>query len=414
MDIEKIIPEIATFVELRAGIKPQAVGNSMWARAIRKRMEATEISKGGDYLRKVTTNAAEFQMLVELIVVPETWFFRERPALDFMVALVKSQEDLGRKIPWRILSLACATGEEAYSIAMVLADAGIPLHRFSIEGVDISKAALELAKTGIYGSNSFRNKATLMHKSNFERQGERWSVNDKIRSRVKFSLENVISPQFTFNRRKYDVIFCRNLLIYFSPTVQLQVLDTCEKLLEESGVIVLGPAESEVARLSGFVPVGPRNACSFYRRPRGKATPKVLGKKSTSSTSMYQRKAVEAPVVAALDPQIELLNRAIELANEGHLKGSMDACQLYLKRYEPHAQIYFLLGALHVASNDDDKAAYYFEKAVYLIPTHYEALVNLALIADRKGDKARSQLFWRRARKQQSEIAASSNETEKS
>jgi len=412
MDVEKIIPEIAAFVELRAGIKPDAVGHSMWGRAIRKRMEATEINKPYDYLRKATTNAAEFQMLMELIVVPETWFFRERPALDFMVAMIKSQEELGRKTPWRILSLACATGEEPYSIAMVLADAGVPLHRFAIEGVDISKVALELAKAGLYGSNSFRNKATLMHKANFERQGERWSVHESIRNRVKFSLENVMSPQFAFNRRKYDIIFCRNLLIYFSSTAQLQVLDTCERIMEESGIIILGPAESEVARLSGFVSVGPRNACAFYRRPRGKATPKVLGKKSAAPPPV-ETKHPEAPATASLDPKIELLNRAIELANEGRLRNSMDACQLYLQRYEPHSQIYFLLGALHVASNEDDKAAYFFEKAVYLTPNHYEALVNLALIADRKGDKVQSEQFWRRARKQQAEIAASSNEKEK-
>jgi chemotaxis protein methyltransferase WspC len=404
MDIESIIPEIAMIVERRVGIKPQAVGDSTWLRAVRKRMEALDICKADDYFRKVTSNAAEFHQLVELIVVPETWFVRERSAIDFMVAFIKNQEDIGRRIPWRILSMACATGEEAYSIAMVLYDAGVPLSRFTIEGVDISKVALDVAKKASYGSNSFRNKATLMHRGNFEKVEDRYVVRQDIRNRVKFTFENVARSQFYFNRRKYDIIFCRNLLIYFSSEVQSQLLTFCEQILDENGALFFGPAESEVARLAGFVPIGPRNACAFQRRPLGKATPKVLKPKMVQSSAAI----VEEPSIKLehhnIAPQKELLKQAIEYANEGHLKRAYELCQQYLKNYEPNTEIYFLLGAIHVASKEDEKADHYFQKAVYLSPDHYDALVNLALISERRGDNEQAQLFWKRARKQHDKL----------
>lgn len=96
---------------------------------------------------------------------------------------------------------------------------------------------------------------------------------------------------------------------------------------------------------------------------------------------------------------LAIFNEAQALANVGDVDDARLACHRYISLYGGNAKIFFLLGMLEVAARRDDEAAQHFKKAVYLEPTHYEALVNLALIADRRGAAEEADRFWRRARK---------------
>lgn len=408
VELETVIPDVAKVIELRFGLKSQAIGYNTWRRAIRKRMEAVKIDMPATYVQRLVRARGELQALVELLVVPETWFFRDRAALDQLAVYARNQEERGRTKPWHILSLACATGEEAYSIAMVLHDIGIPLNRFSVEGVDISKTALDIARKGSYGANSFRTNLTLMHRRNFDKIESGYEVHESIRNRVKFIQENIASPQFGIGRKKYDAIFCRNLLIYFTSHIQQQVFDSCNRLLDEGCLLILGPTESELARLAGFEPFGPRNACAFSKRMRH-----PIDKPSWRETAAMNRihHAVEVvqkhtPQEGSLSPtdsvdrRSEWLAQAMKLADEGQIEASISICQKYIERFEASADIYFLLGALQLAERNDDAALTYLQKAIYLAPKHYDSLVNLALIAERKGERDQAELYWRRARKQ--------------
>ncbi len=423
-EADRFVSSIAAHIEQNIGIKSQVVGDGAWLRAIRKRMEALQITDGKEYYKRLTTFRDELQAFSELVLVPETWFFRDRAALDHLAVWVKARCDEGRTKPWRILSLACATGEEAYSIAMILHDIGIPSHRFSVEGVDVSKKALGVAKAAVYGPNSFRDRLTLMHKRHFDKvaiprkdfpgiatdrvEGS-YLVHKNIRDRVHFSWANVISIQFYARRKKYDVIFCRNLLIYFSSAVQKRVLDICNNLLEDDGLLVMGPTESEVARLAGFVPVGPRNAFTFSKRPKVAAPvadhswrEAAAMKTIHQAIEMAQQKVPQELPISTTDTadrRSEWLNNAMRLADEGRITEAIALCKDYVERFEANADIYFLLGTLYMASRADDEATIYFQKAVYLTPSHYHGLVNLALLAQRRGDKAQAELFWKRARK---------------
>ena len=90
--LEKVIPDVAKLVESRVGIRPQSVGNHAWIRALRLRMEAAQVARPALYLQRVQSSAAEFQALIELLVVPETWFFRERAGLDYFTTQMKKKE----------------------------------------------------------------------------------------------------------------------------------------------------------------------------------------------------------------------------------------------------------------------------------------------------------------------------------
>ena len=196
--------------------------------------------------------------------MPETWFFRDRVAVDFLVTHIRAQESLGRIAPWRILSLGCATGEEAYSVAMALLDAGLAPFRFSVEGIDLSNRAIQKAQLGVYGNNSFRTQTTLLHERHFHQLGnDRFSVDYNVRSRVVFSTGKCFGTRFYRARPKYDVIFCRNMLIYFRPAMQNAVLHICRDPLGMEGIFIVGPTETEMARQVGFEPMGFRMSCAF-------------------------------------------------------------------------------------------------------------------------------------------------------
>ncbi len=405
--MEATVRDIGKFMEQHTGIKPESVGQNSWIRAIRRRMQALGMEKPRAYLQKVTATNSEFLELVELIVVPETWFFRERSALDFLATFAKSREDQEPGKIWNILSMACASGEESYSIAMVLVDAGIPPAHFSIEGVDISKRALATAKAGVYGSNSFRSKATLMHKRHFDQTEKGYAVHPGIKSRVKFFQANITTPQFAVGRRKYDVIFCRNVLIYFNSPIQKQVFDVCEQLLTDDGLIFYGPTESELARLAGFAALGPRNACAFHRREglrkaswRDKVADLGLrdaaAEREAPAVAIKAQTAIQGPVNA----KHEFLQKAERLADEGQIEESIELCNKFVEHYGANADAYYLLGALHLEARNDERASSFLQKALYLSPNHYDTLVNLALIAERQGNAEQAELFWRRAKKQ--------------
>lgn len=388
MNMQTVLPRIAAHIDATFGIKPQIVSNHSWVKAVGRRIEETGCENAGAYLNLLLRLPAEGQQLVEGLVVSETWFFRDRMALDFLVTHIRAQEVLGRHKAWHILSLGCATGEEAYSIGMALIDGGISPTRFSVEGIDLNGKAIRKAQQGIYGANSFRTQVTLLHRGHFHRLGEdRFSVDYNVRSRVSFQQANIFTPQFTVGRRKYDVIFCRNMLIYFKPAMQAKALQVCRDLLEKEGVLVVGPTENEIARQAGFDPIGTRLSCAFKIM---RAEPSVQAKQPA--------KLFAQPPEAKVSPETDFA-KAMRLANEGLIEESLALCQRHLDASGPTPEVFFLMGTLELASRHLEQAEEYFSRTIYLEPGHYEGLINLALLAERRGDAKAANLYWMRAKK---------------
>ena len=130
------------------GLAPDSLSRSGIELAVRARMRENATTEKS-YLSLVRTSDEELAELVEEIVVPETWFFRDNKPFELLFETVA-----GRSDEFRVLSAPCSTGEEPYSIAMTLMGAG--LKKFRVDGVDISARALHKAKSAIYGENSFR------------------------------------------------------------------------------------------------------------------------------------------------------------------------------------------------------------------------------------------------------------------
>jgi len=405
------------------GIDAMSLGPSTVERAIRRRMAVRKLKEMADYASYLAESEEEWSELIEAVVVPETWFFRDREPFSALANFAKSE--------WlpahpdgqlQLLSAPCSTGEEPYSMAMSLLDLGWPVARFRIDAVDISLEALVQAKRAVYSRNSFRGKMLDFRERHFQATPGGHLLNDVIRQSVRFQKVNLAAPDGFASGQCYDVIFCRNMLIYFDKPAQQRVIRTLHRLLSPAGILFVGHAEIGLFGGSEFVSAklpmafACRKASYQSGREVKKASiPKISPTISPRSipvsgagrlvpvlkslpelpnpNSDHKRPEMAGAQTAALPATAELAE-ASRLADAGKLEAAATLCERHLRAHGASAPAYYLLGVVQDAKGDKQRATEFYRKVVYLEPNHYEALVHLALLSEQNGqpDDARQ---WR-------------------
>ncbi|WP_186043773.1 CheR family methyltransferase [Burkholderia gladioli] len=240
--------------------------------------------------RLLQTSADEQRALIEQCVVPETWFFREREAFVALAARALERLRAEPSLPLRVLSAPCSTGEEPYSAAMALVDAGIDPARLQIDALDISARAIAQAQRAEYGRNSFRGHALEFRARHFTPTAHGWRLDARIRDCVRFRRANLLElgrPGQAADEGRYDFIFCRNVLIYFDRQAQERALRALDARLAEDGLLFVGPAETGVVM---------RQAMSSAKIPLAFAFRRT---REAEAPAAWPRAAVAMPVVAA-------------------------------------------------------------------------------------------------------------------
>ncbi|HXJ01319.1 MAG TPA: protein-glutamate O-methyltransferase CheR [Micropepsaceae bacterium] len=195
--------------------------------------------------------------VVEAMTIQDTSFFRDGAVFDAFrdVLLPSLRESRLAKRRISVWSAACATGQEPYSIAMMFA--GLPQFedwQIDILASDVSADAIARAKEGLYTEAEMqRGLPAQMLADHFQAEGERLRLRDDIRRRVQFRVLNLLDSLAMLGR--FDVIFCRNVLIYFDSATKADILDRLSGLLAEDGYLVLGLAETTLGLSNGFAPV---------------------------------------------------------------------------------------------------------------------------------------------------------------
>lgn len=224
-----ITPEARARVEARLGIRLDATGRADFSH----------------YRELLEKDAGERSAAVEALTVHETYFFREPVSLEgFRDEIIPHVATRGR--PLRVWSAGCSTGEEPFTIATLLEQARArgDIDDYEVLGTDVSPRAIARAKDAHYVQRSFRQPLTAADRAFFVESEQGLSPVDRLRARTRFDVLNLIDPDAVARLPRFDVVFCRNVLIYFSGAARRVAVEAFHSRLRPGGVLVLGHSES--------------------------------------------------------------------------------------------------------------------------------------------------------------------------
>jgi chemotaxis protein methyltransferase WspC len=429
------LADVFRLLRERAGMAAESMSFQGVAHAVRTRMGASGAESPHAYARRLLSDTAEFQRLLEELVVPETWFFRDELALRYLQRFLDSRRSTSRPAI-RLLSVGCSTGEEVYSLAMALREAGLAPADFRILAVDLSRRALELARAGRFPSRSFREPDPTICSLRdrwCERVGESWQVREELLSGVEFRWGNLAQPEFLAGEAPFQVIFCRNVLIYFHAEARRVAVVHLHRLLSPDGFLCSTPAESPIFFEAQFSSLGSECPFAFRRenklargsraaavaRPlQGAASPFPGAEAARLASAHRVADLPEAPseaparaVVEAREPTFDanagdeevvgqaILKAAQQAADDGRLEAADALCGRALARSPASPEAHYLRGVVCQARGMLREAQRSLEKVLYLAPRHYQALVQMMLLAEHRGDEAAAANFRRRAQR---------------
>ncbi len=436
-------------LRLSMGLEASSIGDSTVEQAIRVRMAQIGARTTDDYLLRLRDSPAELDELIESVVVPESWFFRDGAPFTALANWMREHwlptHPTGTL---RLLTVPCSTGEEPYSVAMALLDAGLPPERFTVDAVDISRRALARAQWGVYGPNSFRGQALDFRDRHFSPGPDGYTLAGEVKRQVRFESGNILANNFRPGAGRFDVIFCRNLLIYFDKPTQIQAVQTLAGMLSSDGLLFVGHAESGIATAAGFTTANYPMAFAFRKtttpplpggsrppfttvlqgganhRPKRLAAPTAtqpvpfFTSRTLAPDMVAKQVGMAVPAVREPSPLRDAdqrpapkrgrlgrpslpaaqtsLDAARALADEGKLAEAARLCEDGLRQDGASAEAWYLLGVVRDAAGDHRRAAECYSKTLYLEPEHEEALLHRALLAERSGDAATAAQFRRR------------------
>ncbi|MBI3414705.1 MAG: hypothetical protein HY043_05195 [Verrucomicrobia bacterium] len=431
------LAKITRLIKQSMGLDAACYGATLFNQVVQERFRASGLPALEDFCRHCEQSGDARQELIEALIVPETWFFRGRESFAALAQWMRTEwlpAHAGETL--RLLSAPCSTGEEPYSLAMTLLDAGLPARSFRIDAVDISKRSVELARQATYRKNSFREKQSGFRERYFRTADGCDVLLESVRRTVNFQVGNLAGADLPATANHYHVIFCRNLLIYFDGPTQWRVIESYRTQLAPNGLLFVGHAEANALTEHGFVPL--KHLQAFGYRKRASENPRPTPSDTTITVGDPGRLNLKQPAARArrklttnipgpsipnaLRPTFPLastnghaatsqpFSNALELAtaddrlldvqrlaDQGRLPEAAARCQAHLREQGPSANAYFWLGVVHDAAGQPESASECYRKAIYLQPGHTEALWHLALLVEKIGEAQQARGWRRRA-----------------
>ena len=387
-------PDFAALLKQDIGLDIASIGSTAVDRAVQAGILRSGAADAQAYWDLVRDSRREWQELVDAIVVPETWCFRDREAFSAMLHMVQDEwlpAHADGKV--RLLSVPCSTGEEPYSMAMALMDSGVPAGRYAIDAVDVCAKSITRAREALYGKNSFREADLEYRDRYFAAAGRGHRLREAVRQQVRFHQGNIFALDQVLGAQTYDVIFCRNLLIYFDPDTQARAIQLLHRRLAPDGVLFVAPSEAGLPLEQDFVATRIPRAFAFRKRadepaPRLQATPPVvvcLPRPPAPRPVPIDRPVVAVAVQADAGAS---LREASRLADAGRLSEAAQHCAAHLGEQGASAQGFHLLGLINAAAGNLTIADGFFRRALYLDQSHADSLIHLALLLEKRGDTA--------------------------
>ncbi len=272
---------IRDFIHERSGIYFAENKAYLVRNRLAKRMADLDIRSVRDYFYHVKYDAsqAEFNRLMELVTTNETSFFRNEPQLlsfseEVLPLILKEKMASSGSKTLRVWSAGCSTGEEPYTLAMLILDRLITLNGWQIEIIanDISEETLRRARSAEYSGPTLRNVKPEILTRYFTKNGDVYQVKPEVRSLVKFSYMNLNDPRRTSAVLNMDVIFCRNVMIYFSDEAKKELVRRYYNALRPGGYFYIGHSETLHGVSKAFRLVYFKNALVYQKEVVGTGT----------------------------------------------------------------------------------------------------------------------------------------------
>jgi chemotaxis protein methyltransferase CheR len=412
------LSQLSDFVATHLGLNfPQ----QRWPDLERQTISAAEefgFSNSKAFLHWLLTSPSDpkqVEMLASHLTVAETYFWREPKFLEalrdtILPDLIRARETSARTL--RIWSAGCASGEEPYSIAIMLRELIPALKdwRITLLATDINPRILRRAALGLYGDWSFRNVPPGFKEKYFTRKvGGKYEILPEIRHMVSFAYLNLaedIYPSTENNTNDMDLILCRNVLMYFVPERARQVGQHFYQALSEDGSLVVGASELSQQLFPQFAPVQLAGAFIYRCTPQpALVAPEVISLPAEIPFEPDLESALSslASEVSATPKEIPSSDLALatltvrSLANQGNLTEALTACEKALTIHNLDAPLHYLHALILQEKTLDEESKTALKRALYLDPSFVLAHFTLGNLAQRQGDSASAQKYFKNA-----------------
>jgi chemotaxis protein methyltransferase CheR len=418
--------QLKDFVIGATGLAYYADRDHELVQRIALRLEQLRIPDCTDYLERLkydSSGETELDTLTELLTIGETYFFRHQESFDALREIVLpdliERNQAHRSL--RIWSAGCATGAEAYSLAILLGSqmaARIDGWNITILGTDINRKYLATAREGQFDEWALRATPDEVRQAGFTRQGKSWRIKPEFQKLVSFQYHNLVRhpfPSLLHGLFAFDLILCRNVLIYFSSDIIGRMIHQCHECLADKGWLLVGHAESNTAWFRSFHTIMTSGAVLYQKANQEDAAPaafpldltgrpgceeiapiwrKPLAPQPRRSKAVAAKHSRRSPAVAPLAEHPTLANIRT-LADHGKLEAAARGCEQLLQadRLNSTAHLYQALIFKQMARYPEAEAA--LKRAIYVNPNFAVAYYYLGLVLQTRREPAKARQSFR-------------------
>jgi len=402
-----VLLRIAELIEEQSGLALDDLQCRALDAAVVERMAALNMGEPWDYLALLRqVRSGELRVLIERIANGETAFFRNAPHFRALrdVVLPVLLTVARRVVFW---SAGCATGEEAYSLAIACLEAGLPaVAPVMVLGTDINRSALAAAERGEYAGRHLANVGPELRERYFEPTPRGWRVNDTVRALVSWAPHNLLNTELPVPPESVDLLFCQNVTIYFRPETIRRVTERLATVLRPGGHFFPGFSEMPWCRAPGLELVSfgdcfayrkqlPRSSGSVQDRPMkrrlagGRALNAGEGSLQGSRRARLPQSVPEVPTAAAAESAHPAgsgsLESARQAASRGDLARALQEVSAALEADPMRPEAWELFGLLQRQAGRRDEAERGFRRQLYLAPESPLPHFHLATLFRERG-----------------------------
>lgn len=414
MSVEDKIRVVSKIVERELGLIFTGSQNNFFLRNFQEAAHLAGLNNHDDLFDIIITSGTipkEFRdSLTSLLTIGETYFFREKPAISLLKEIIFPsfiKHKALHNCSLRIWSAGCSSGEEPYSIAILIKKyfpsiCGKNLH---IYATDINSLALDKAKKGIFSQWSFRAVDNEILQSYFTKEGNGYRINNEIRDMISFEKHNLAIdtfPGIKSNEDKWDLILCRNVLMYFSPEIIKKCSEEFYKVLKEEGWFITSQVELNDTYFSHYSKVFHDNGI-FYRKIDvnssdfhntivKKPTKKEIDvnsefkvkNRSNQKCVKHSEKKENGRVIPKAEHIVEDPHK---LAGSGNYDKALNIIEERINQNIAKPQDYYLMATIMLEKGNRDKAKEAYIKCLYLNPDHLMSNYMLGNILITEGNR---------------------------